>query len=517
MNLTDQQKDIISSTGNIKINAVAGSGKTTTVIEYAKSRPPSSKKLYLAYNKTVKEEAIKKFSRQRCENITVETVHSLAYKNIVIPRKYNLRHEGYSISDLVQMLNIGGSPHERFLEYMIANHVSNLTWLFCNSDIAKIQEFPYMERFKGHEDTSNFLNSYYDVVLAYAIEYLKQMYTGAIPITHDFYLKLFQLSKPNLGYDYILFDEGQDASPTMLSIFLNQGDETTKVIVGDTHQQIYAWREAINSLESVTGYSSFDLTNSFRFDQNIANLAMNILDFKEYINPEEYKKQRIHITGSNESSITNNNNNSYAVLARGNLGLLQKAIELIIDEKKTKRIHFEGNISSYTYASDGASLYDILNLKTGKKDKIRDPIIKKMRGTPDLNEYIEKAGDIQLKIMLDIVNTYGNDIYNVFKKLKEYHVPTEQKDTADIIFSTVHKSKGMEYNEVELSDDFISENLLVKLSNMDDKAKRSMSDTRIIEEINLFYVAITRTLGSVRVPKELLPYAHKPNNKVISV
>ncbi|MEX0810895.1 MAG: hypothetical protein WD048_01680 [Chitinophagales bacterium] len=54
MELTKQQYDIINSTGNIKVNAVAGSGKTTTIIEYAKARPESSKILYLAFNKSVK-------------------------------------------------------------------------------------------------------------------------------------------------------------------------------------------------------------------------------------------------------------------------------------------------------------------------------------------------------------------------------------------------------------------------------------------------------------------------------
>ena len=39
MELTFEQYDIINSMGNIKINAVAGSGKTTTMIEYAKTRP----------------------------------------------------------------------------------------------------------------------------------------------------------------------------------------------------------------------------------------------------------------------------------------------------------------------------------------------------------------------------------------------------------------------------------------------------------------------------------------------
>ncbi len=51
MELTKEQLDIINSTGNIKINAVAGSGKTTTVIEYARTRPKTSKILYLAFNK----------------------------------------------------------------------------------------------------------------------------------------------------------------------------------------------------------------------------------------------------------------------------------------------------------------------------------------------------------------------------------------------------------------------------------------------------------------------------------
>ena len=54
MKYTLQQQSILASEGNIKINAVAGSGKTTTMIEYAKTKPPKSKILYLAFNKSVK-------------------------------------------------------------------------------------------------------------------------------------------------------------------------------------------------------------------------------------------------------------------------------------------------------------------------------------------------------------------------------------------------------------------------------------------------------------------------------
>ncbi|MFN3694774.1 MAG: UvrD-helicase domain-containing protein, partial [Ignavibacterium sp.] len=80
MKLTQEQYDIINSSGDIKINAVAGSGKTTTIIEYSKSRPKKSKILYLAFNRSVKTEAEQKFASLGLDNVKVETAHSLAYK-----------------------------------------------------------------------------------------------------------------------------------------------------------------------------------------------------------------------------------------------------------------------------------------------------------------------------------------------------------------------------------------------------------------------------------------------------
>ncbi len=61
MQLTSEQKAIVQSKGDIRINAVAGSGKTTTIIEYARARP-DSRILYLAFNKAVKLEAARKFA-----------------------------------------------------------------------------------------------------------------------------------------------------------------------------------------------------------------------------------------------------------------------------------------------------------------------------------------------------------------------------------------------------------------------------------------------------------------------
>ena len=62
----------------------------------------------------------------------------------------------------------------------------------------------------------------------------------------------------------------------------------------------------------------------------------------------------------------------HAILGRTNLGLLLKAIETVTENKKLKSLYFEGNINSYTYADEGASLYDVLNLHNGKRKLIRN-------------------------------------------------------------------------------------------------------------------------------------------------
>src|SRR5690349_5530116 len=94
--LTAEQQAILASTGNIKINAVAGSGKTTTIIQYAASRPKGSKMLYLAFNKSVRMEAKKRFRELGLNNVQVETAHSLAFKHVVPTNGYTVAQKSYT-------------------------------------------------------------------------------------------------------------------------------------------------------------------------------------------------------------------------------------------------------------------------------------------------------------------------------------------------------------------------------------------------------------------------------------
>ena len=499
MELTKEQCKIIQSTGDIKINAVAGSGKTTTIIEYAKSRPSTSNILYLAFNKSVKLEALRRFADKGLKNVKVETAHSLAYKHIVFSKGYKVKSQGYKTSEIAELLNLKGND-EKHTEYVIANHINKFMAYFCNSDKQKVQDLNYLDTVTDPKAKA-FVNSFYNYIVKQTRLLLSKMDKGEIDIIHDFYLKKFQLSNPKLHYDYILFDEGQDASPAMLDIFFKQ--KATKVIVGDTHQQIYGWRFAVNSLEKAD-FKTYHLSTSFRFSQEIADLAMAVLDWKKHIG--EYTSIPIKGKGQNSEIKTR------AVLGRTNLGLLLKAIEYVSEKNKVKHIYFEGNIHSYTYADEGASLYDVLNLYNHKTHLIRDNLIKSMKSLYDLEDYIEKTEDVQLAMMVEIVKEYGNEIPGLINEIKEKHVANDEKEKAEMIFSTVHRCKGMEYDVVELVNDFITEEKIKK--GKEDKKAKKPDPAKLNEEINLLYVAITRTKNSLHIPETLLPIDYPKTNQI---
>ncbi|HTL80878.1 MAG TPA: 3'-5' exonuclease, partial [Bacteroidia bacterium] len=464
--------------------------------------PRGAKILYLAFNKSVKLEAQRKFLEAGLKNVQIETAHSLAYKQIVFKHKYKVRVAGYKTHEIVDLLGLSGGE-ERHTEYILANHILRFISYYCNSDKTDIAQLNYRETISDRK-ALQFVNSFYSYILNKTADLLSKMDKGEIEITHDFYLKKFQLSAPLLDFDFILFDEGQDASAAMLDIFLKQS--ATKVIVGDTHQQIYGWRYAVNSLEK-TDFQNYFLSTSFRFPPDIAILAMKMLELKTKVNPG-FVPVQVNGAGNNSEI------RSKAIIARTNLGLLRSAIEHVSSGVPVSRLYFEGNIYSYTYAEDGASLYDVLNLYNGKRHLIRDALIKKMRSMDELAEYVEKTEDAQMKMMKEIVEDYGNEIPGILKRLKEKHVENDDKHQAELIFSTVHRCKGMEYDEVELMPDFITDSKIDKMKN--DSKNNPLSLPKINEEINLLYVAVTRTRTLVKIPQELMPKGF-PESKNIKV
>lgn len=477
---TDEQIAIIDTDGDLKVNAVAGSGKTTTLLGYAASRKEGKTLLYVVFNKSAKEDALSKFMKAGLRNTTVQTAHSLAYQKIMTLPMYRLLHKGYNTHEAMVMLNITGAD-----KYILSAHVCRYLSIYCNSNLEEMDDLDYLECMQGlEEETSTFVKEHLGEIILKSKLYWTMLETAQIEVTHEFYLKKYQLSHPKLKYDYILFDEGQDASPVMLDIFL--GQDCIKVIVGDTHQQIYAWRGAVNSLEQVN-FPHLKLTRSFRFGEHLAGLAKNILFDKD--------AEDVEIIGV--AKYENMNINSEATISRTNICLLQAMINYI-KKYPDSPIFFEGNVTSLIYTESGISIYDVINLDKLNHGRIYSKFLKTFTNIKAAEDYCKKAHDRELLIMIKMVHMFGYGLGKILETVKSKC--THNKDDAEMVFTTTHKAKGLEFDQVTLTEDFTT-------IDPEDKNRK--------EEINILYVAATRAKKKLVLPEALETY--RPQEAGVSV
>lgn len=486
MQWTPEQQAIFDHSGDLKVNAVAGSGKTSTLIELVKRRYPNVRVLYLAFNKSVKEEAHRRFRSAGLRRVAVETAHSLAYKHTVPGSHYRVS-AGYRIHELVAALNLR-SPADPIHAYVVAQHVRKFAAFYFNSVARSISELD-CAAVPADRQAQGFIRGNRTAIERATDRWIQLMQNGDLPITHDYYLKEFQLAQPDLPFDVVLFDEGQDASPAMLDVFANQ--TAARIIVGDTHQQIYRWRFAVNALEQLPS-PELALHTSFRLSAQSADLATRVLAWKRHLN--EHGTPEIQGVGRHETLL------SRATIARTNLVLLSSAIDLIIEEGVVKQPYFEGHFDAYTYASSGGSLYDVLALFLGRKRDIRDPLIRSMQHIEALKQFVNDTGDRELGLMLDIVKKYGRELPAILREIRRKHLPETERHQADMIFSTVHRSKGLEYDQVTLCDDFIREETVVRHQQANEN---ELDAEALMEEINLLYVALSRSRNRLTLPDEL--------------
>ena len=517
--LTDEQEIIVSSQTDMKINAVAGSGKTTTLIEYARRQKEGKKGLYLAFNRTVRQQAQEAFARKGVRAVTIHTAHSLAYQRVI--KQNNELHQGgsysaYELSGRMQQVTSLVScmpPTRRRAPWTaVAAHSLRLLAWFCNEPVTQIDQLDYSQLLRYDPLVSRRFAQYFnDVIQAGAIWLWNQMDGRALKVTHDYYLKKYQLLEPKLNYDYILFDEGQDASPTMLDVFGRQ-HHARRVIVGDTHQQIYGFRHAVNSLKRVD-FASFDLTQSFRFPPSVAHQARRALSMKERILPflsEVYQPQPIEGLAAESSGLDNVPESLQALIGRTNLQLVSAAINLLCLQECIGSVYFDGNFDTYTFMDNGVGLLDMVLLQQSRWREIKNPLLRSMGSIEELGEYIEQTGDAQMKTALELVMTYGEELPHYIEQIRAAHMPQRHRAHADLIFSTVHRCKGLEYDQVTLCDDFIDRRKLLDYVDLLEQQQKTevsgqanrqpLNPDNVLEEINMLYVGVTRTKQKLNLP-----------------
>lgn len=479
---TQEQQDILEMFplhDILKINAVAGSGKSSTLRMLAEANVIPS--LYVCFNKANATEASEKFP----SHVSCRTMHSLAFsafgRNLMhkLPSGYkageayvNKARTNSEIAKRYGIPDLRTSEDTMVTQRAIAGLVKLTVGRYQNSahkDLVPqhVPQREFMDIVKSHENLD--LDKFRQIVLNFAKKLWADRINLDSPVQaeHDTYLKLWQLSAPTLAYDVIYVDEAQDTNPVCLDILKKQ-DHCKMVYVGDSYQSIYAFRQAVNAMETIRAPSKI-LSKSFRYGKEIADLATFII------------KGEIHVKGLEtiDSKVGYFNEKQYTVVFRTNAVLISSAVALTMQGVKvycnidTRK--FEGQLVS------AQALYD------GRLTDIKDDDIALYSSWSEMLESIEDVPE--LKRIAEIVDSGEVQVY-----LRAIKQVTQNKYGYDVLLTTAHKSKGMEWDHVMIADDFVPKFILCR---KDDPAYNQ-------QEVNLFYVACTRAIKKLSIPPEFM-------------
>ncbi len=452
----------------MKINAFAGSGKTTTLKLLAGSTEQSC--LYLAFNRAAKNDAEGKFPR----NVQCMTVHGLAFRALrhkYKPEKLTNWLNATALAEALNYRDIKIGEASILKARSLAHLVSETIKRFAHSAEESLDNIEVPR-------TSGFLRVSDDVWKIFerhssqlARELWRRMIDpeDSLPMGHDGYLKLWALSKPRLPADVIFLDEAQDTNPVVLKVIEDQSGHAQIVFVGDKHQQIYEWRGAINAMETIKAGSPAKLTTSFRFGQEIAAAATKVL---------RSLGEKDRVLGNPAVASRIGGCEADAILCRTNGIAIAEVIEILDSGKKP---HLVGKIEEFIQLVQGAQ-----NLMSGEPATAPE-----LAGFGHWNEVVElvNSGEAEhLRTFVSLVQIRGTK--QLLWALKRV-VPI---DDADVSISTVHKAKGLEWNNVRIASDF--------MPSPKNRKKSKPPDS----EIRLFYVALTRARECLDVSEEMLNY-----------
>lgn len=477
MKLTVQQQEIIDTYSKyplVKIYALAGTGKTSLLIALAKANP-QLKFIYIVFNRANKDEAKIKFPK----NVRVVNTHGLAYASLIRYTDFNLnkiRNKDYKESEIAKLLGVNNKDAKTIL--MLFNK-------YLNSAFDEI---------KGKSKLISKVGELYE-----------KMKNQEIDMTHNFYLKEFSLMLRKklikLDFDVLMMDESQDTNMVTLAV-CNGIYAKNKIFVGDENQQIYSFRESVNALDKLRDPKEFCLTNTFRFPKYNADWANKVLALKGskiFLESELEIDERFNLYKKDEEYCRKieNEHIERCYISRSNSMLISKMLELLHEKRPFKTIRPPNEIFSL--------IEEVFYLSEFQLDKIwQNKFLLSFKNIDELKNYANSVEDIEILSAISLADKLGNMVLTLkeyaMKYYNDYRVnPLLYRD----FLTTAHTCKGLEWDYVCVMPsfkDFIS--LLVKAeceTIADFRENIKKIDPSIVDEINLFYVAMTRAKKSMEV------------------
>jgi DNA helicase-2/ATP-dependent DNA helicase PcrA len=300
------------------IDAVAGAGKTTTIMECARFAADPSRVLFCAFNSSISREIDKKFKGRGMPQVVVKTIHALGYQilreNSDFAAKLQLREYKYRalykgedmqlklrpyVKELLALHGLDSQPNgdsrkafasknllfrlERRLLEINQKHRSILNG-------PKFEAFEEMVRHYGifthpEENSKIFkdeLALYHGmsrILLKAGTEMAARSHI--IDFTDMIYLPFVWKLNAATKYDWIFIDECQDLSKAQFAVAAKYGKPGSRILaVGDPRQSIYGFTgadvESFGRVKRMTRATQLPLTTCFRCPASIIEMAREI-------------------------------------------------------------------------------------------------------------------------------------------------------------------------------------------------------------------------------------------------
>ena len=455
---------IIEGQGNAVINAVAGSGKTFTIVNALSLIPSDKKVLFLAFNKHIVTELQGRL--QGISNVEVATLHSFGNKVVRNSLKAFMDADKVKkyIDNNIAYWNVPDLALEGF-----ANRVKRLVEL---AKLSLVNSEPELFKLAFKHGIETYQNE-----IERALQTLESTdrNTRSFDFTDMLYFPIrFNLNCPQ--FDFVFIDECQDLSSCQQELMKKSLKPSGRFIaVGDPNQCIYGFAgsdtDSFNKLVNLPNTIQLPLSLTYRCSKKVTELAQTIVPQIQAI--ENAAEGLVRYNGKIEEMKSED-----LVLCRMNAPLIILCIRLL-----------KNNIKAFVKGKDiGLNLINML--KKTKKSKVADALTILWNERTKLVEKLVRKGMNQT----DAENS--NFIITYVDKLEAIEALSESAESvAEVItrinsifadesvgvcLSTIHKAKGLESDRVYIIEPKCLPAPWVK------------QDWEIEQENNLAYVAYTR-------------------------
>jgi len=466
------QKDIFSwvqstqeTNKKLVVEAVAGSGKTTTGIEMLKYVPEELSVVMLAFNRHIAQE----LSGKVPEHVWVKTYHALGLQ---------------IISDNLGRPKVDGRKSYRLLERYLSKEYDRALFYPASRLLGLL---------KGNllEPTSENLwdlTTYHGLDLNDSASIVHRAVKGAfhdgleetsiIDFDDMCHMPVYMDLKPR-KYDFLFVDELQDTNKVQSSLVEISIKDTGRIVgVGDTFQSIYAFRGADS--EAIPGFiSKFDaetlpLSITYRNPLKVVSLVNEMFPEIHFESWERAKDGTISSIKYSDALIKFKPGDM--ILCRTNAPLVAPAFSLI--RRGIKAIIRGRDIGK-----------NLKTLITKMKPTDIQNLMQKLRDYEDreVSKLLASDRDAQAQALQDKIETiYAlSDGVNSVDDLNGRIDTVFSDENEGVVFSSIHKAKGLESKNVYILKPELLPHPMARKS------------WEIIQERNIQYVAYTRSLDTL--------------------